>query len=124
MKKGDIFLIFICIVLGCTLFLLRPKQNADKVQIYVENELAAVLPLSKDTTYVLPHQTVRIENGKVFMEKSTCPGQDCVRAGAISKKGETLVCLPYKVILQCTGKGDYDALTGRIFSAHRNFYLF
>ena len=44
--------------------------------------------------------TVVIKDGLVYMSDATCKNQVCVNTGKISKKGESIVCLPNKVIVE------------------------
>lgn len=46
------------------------------------------------------------------MLTADCPDQLCVHQQAISKKNQTIVCLPNKVVAEVTGntKKDYDAV--------------
>lgn len=39
----------------------------------------------------------------VQVESSDCPTQDCVHTGAISRSGQSIVCLPGRMIVQLTG---------------------
>ena len=41
--------------------------------------------------------TVAVENGAVRVSESDCPNQDCVHSGAISRAGQSIVCLPARV---------------------------
>ena len=41
-----------------------------------------------------------IENGKANMESADCPNQICVHHSAISLNGETIVCLPNRVVIE------------------------
>lgn len=44
-----------------------------------------------------------------------CPTQDCVRTGLISRGGQSIVCLPARIIVQLTGTADpggVDAVLG------------
>ena len=40
------------------------------------------------------------KDGKASMAKADCPDKICVNHAAISKKGETIVCLPHKVVVE------------------------
>lgn len=40
---------------------------------------------------------------EVWVESSDCPTQDCVHTGHISREGQSIVCLPARVIVQLTG---------------------
>lgn len=41
-----------------------------------------------------------------------CPDKLCVKAGLLSRAGESAVCLPNRVSVRITGAGDADAATG------------
>lgn len=43
------------------------------------------------------------ENGEVRMIQSSCPDLICVRHEAVSKTGETIVCLPHRLVIEITG---------------------
>lgn len=43
---------------------------------------------------------VLIHGGKVSITAASCPDQLCVHQGKISKKGETIVCLPHKLVIE------------------------
>ena len=46
-------------------------------------------------------------------ESSDCPNQDCVHSGAISRAGQSIVCLPARVAVTLEGAAsDYDLIAG------------
>ena len=45
---------------------------------------------------------------EAWVEASDCPTQDCVHTGRISRDGQSIVCLPARVIVQLTGGADSD----------------
>jgi len=44
--------------------------------------------------------TLVINKGEVYMESADCPNQICVHHSRISRKGETIVCLPNRVVIE------------------------
>lgn len=40
-----------------------------------------------------------IENGEVRVSEADCPDEICVKHRSISKVGETIVCLPHKLVV-------------------------
>ncbi len=81
-------------------------------------EVVATLPLTKDTELTVGEEyrlTVIVENGAVRVAESDCPTADCVRTGAVSRPGQSIVCLPEQVIIRLSGEkqpGDYDIILG------------
>ena len=45
----------------------------------------------------------------VRVSDSDCPGQDCVHTGAISRAGQSIVCLPAQVVVHLEGASAPDA---------------
>ena len=47
------------------------------------------------------------------MESSTCKNQICVEHGKISLKGDSIVCLPNRVVVEIEGEGgEADVISG------------
>ena len=58
--------------------------------------------------------TVAVEPGAISFCASGCPNQLCVRAGKLTKAGESAACLPNETLIRVTGRARNapDALTG------------
>jgi len=52
---------------------------------------------------------VELENSRVCIESSDCPNQDCVHTGWISKAGQSVVCLPNRLVVELTGTSGSDS---------------
>jgi hypothetical protein len=48
---------------------------------------------------------LEIRDGRVRMVESACPDKLCVRTGWISRPGESIVCLPNRVVLEIMASG-------------------
>ncbi|MBR3299926.1 MAG: NusG domain II-containing protein [Clostridia bacterium] len=100
--RNDIILIGALLLLSVAAFFIvnAIKQNGKKVVVKQNNSVVYEGKLSDDFEVTLKHNTVKIKDGKVFMKHADCKNQICVRSGEISKSGETVVCLPNKVIIE------------------------
>ena len=116
MKKGngnalrDVLLgaVFLAIA-GLLWLLLDPGEKGGQVQVLCRGETVCVLSLAEDTEReIAPGFTVTVENGTVRVSASDCAGQDCVRHRPISRKGESIVCLPREIIVQIVGEPETD----------------
>lgn len=59
------------------------------------------------------HLEIHVDSGGVCVVHSDCPGQDCVHTGAISRAGQSIVCLPAQVVISLVGAAsDVDAVLG------------
>ena len=89
------------------------KPTGSEVYIYKDGKLLEAVSLSVEKTVKIDeHITVKISGGAAYVLKSDCKGQDCVKAGKISKVGEMIVCLPNKVVIKIVGDGEVDYITG------------
>lgn len=73
------------------------------------------LTLAAERSYTANGYTLRVavENGSVRVTHADCPSRDCVRTGAISRPGQSIVCLPARLTVTIEGVPDgYDLITG------------
>ena len=50
-----------------------------------------------------------IEDGKAYVESANCKDKICVSHREISNTGETIVCLPHKLVISVESKGETNA---------------
>lgn len=121
MKKQDFILIGIILLIGIALltgYQLWYHDSGGAVEITIDGELYQTLSLSKDTTIEIPSgngsNILTIQDGIADMTEADCPDQLCVKQKAISHTGETLVCLPHKVVVKVINRSNEseDALDG------------
>jgi hypothetical protein len=106
MKRGDIIFIVVCAVLIGTAFIFFSAISAKtgrEVVIEEGNKVFGTYPLSEDKIIEVPGilgvSTVVIKDGEVFMKDSPCPNKVCINMGRISKKGETIICIPNRIYI-------------------------
>ena len=89
--------------------LLRGKGEA--VEIKVDGELFAALPLSKDAEIDIDGLCVLvIENGGARIDSAVCKNQICVHHRPISRAGEAITCLPSGVTVKVSGDAGVDVI--------------
>lgn len=102
LKKGDIIIIIsvaLALVISIAGLIIFSKQGST-VTIKQNNEIVYSESIGKDNTVTLDGNTVIIEDGFVYMLNASCKNQVCVNTGKISKKGESIICLPNKVTVE------------------------
>lgn len=52
------------------------------------------------------NNTIVINNNSVYIMNADCPDNLCVHQGAINKLGQSIICLPHKLIVEIVS--DYD----------------
>lgn len=101
-KKADVILIAVLVVaavatlLAFTLF----ADDGGTVIVKKNDEVVYEGKLSENDEVALYSNTLIIEDGYAYMRYADCKNQICVNTGKISKKGETIVCLPNKVTVE------------------------
>lgn len=117
MKKNDLKLIFgiliTALIFLAVLFAIR--RNGAEVVVRINGEETASYPLSEDAEYTVSGygggtNELVIENGAAYLSDADCPDKLCVKMGKIRYDGETIVCLPHKVVIEIQGgrKASYD----------------
>lgn len=53
--------------------------------------------------------TVDIADGRVDVTDSDCPGHDCQHSPAITRAGQSIVCLPAQIVIHLEGAASADA---------------
>lgn len=122
MKKNDLILIGSVLVVALLFFIgyrVIYHKDGSYVIVTVDGMQKASFPLSGDTTYTIKganHGTnlLVIKNGSALIREANCPDNLCVKQKSIKKEGETLVCLPHKVIVSISSSdpSDHSELDG------------
>lgn len=115
--RNDVLLVAGLLILGgaLALFLYATRQAGGYVSVRVDGEPVMELPLGEDTRIVLGEgehtNTLVIENGAAQVVEASCPDQICVNQGAVRYAGESIVCLPHKLVVTVEGgrANDVDA---------------
>ena len=117
LKKWDLLLIAgLLAVAGCA-FGIRAIFTTGGAEAVVQidgNEIMR-LPLSEDTEVLLGEgddtNLLVIKDGKAAVTEATCPDLVCVHTGWISQTGQTIVCLPHRLVISIEGgKAAADAV--------------
>lgn len=102
MKKGDIIIVFsVCLASLILLFgFAFFGKTGSRVKISQNNSVVYTGTLMQEKRVELETNTIEIDNGKIKMAHANCKNQICVNHKEISKKGESIICLPNKVIVE------------------------
>ena len=121
-KKWDVIIIILLVVLSFIPELilgvfLKKEYNSKYAEITVSGKLYKNVPLSahkgEDIIEVKTDQginVVSIKDDKVAIIEADCPDKICMGPGYINKVGESLVCLPHKVMVEIKGETSDDGV--------------
>lgn len=97
---------------------LRPGGSGTWAVVTVDGEETARYSLAEDRTVKIggeEYNVLEISGGAAAVVEANCGDHTCVRTGAISRAGETIVCLPHRLVIRIEGgeASSFDAETGR-----------
>lgn len=109
-RRGDAVaiagvILFALALMGYYLFFFSAGE-ASVARIYQEGQVVRELRLDRDVEFVLEgdfRNVVTVQDGKIAITESDCPGADCVHSGWISRPGRSIVCLPNRVEIRLEG---------------------
>ena len=117
--KRDIILVLSMVIIAAAAFLIinfAVKKDGSYAVIKVDGNVIKTLDLNSGETTIEVNgyqggvNKVVINDGKVSMTEADCPDELCVKTGKISRVGETIVCLPQRVVVEIKGSQDDDSI--------------
>ena len=122
-RKQDVILIlfFLIIAAAALIWLSAGRQSEQIARVTVDGTVAGLYPLDQDDTVTIGgvggKNTLVIRDGQADMMEADCPDKVCVDHAPISHVGESIICLPHKVVVEIiAGEGEtenpeFDVLT-------------
>lgn len=118
--KPDLLLIGILLLIGLSSLLavrIWTGRTGALVRVTVDGAVygsyalseSRIIPIEADGAIT---NTLQISDGKAKMTEADCPDQLCIHQKAISRQGETIVCLPNKIVVEVHGDGqpEFDSI--------------
>ena len=106
MKKQDFILIFALLAVAVVAFFVINNvisKDGAKVQVLVDGEIFYEYNLDENGEYLIKtdmgENTLVIEDGNAYVSDANCPDKLCVNQGKISKSGQSVICLPHKLVV-------------------------
>lgn len=107
--------IFVVILIIALVFYGRTREDGDKVIVTVDNQVYGTYSLTENQEVdieidgVVTNHLV-IKDGLADVTDANCPDHLCVNMKSISKDGETIVCLPNKMIVEIESQSNQQEL--------------
>lgn len=114
MKRKDIMLIIALLLLAGLFAILfgREKRPGGRIRVTVGQEEYGSYDLGKNQEIEIRTErgtnVLVIEEGQAYIRDADCPDRCCVRQGRISRWGESLICLPHRVVVEVEGGDGQD----------------
>lgn len=125
LKHDIVFLSVIILVafLIWTGYRLANQGSGRMVIVIQDGEVVGIYPLSEEKIAIISYEEneynlLQISGGSAYMLEADCPDQICVNHTPVSRNGESIICLPHKLVIQISSEaeaseegGGVDALT-------------
>ena len=119
MNKNDLIVIISILLLagallaGNRLYHRHADEGNAMVVVTVDGREYGKYPLSEDLRTEIrftdgSFNKLVIENGEAEISEASCPDQICVKHFCIRHSGETIVCLPNRLVVEIVGGKDSD----------------
>ena len=108
MRVLDVILIIMILLgsagglLGSTMNWKEPPSQVKEIIVYHDGTLTENITLDKDRQISLlaGKMVLEVRNNSVRVARSDCPRQFCVHQGWASVEGESIICVPYKTLIE------------------------
>lgn len=108
-RKADIILVLVLLLVAAAagIFMLAVRDTGGEAVVLRDGQEILRLPLSEDAEQVITEgedsNTVVIQDGAASVTQANCPDKVCVHTGEIRYEGQTIVCLPHKLVVKIEG---------------------
>ena len=120
--KGDVLILGIILALAFLTWLIphitEDDTSGSEVVVLRDGNEIGRYSLSADNIIIFQgtdgsYNLILISGGTVKVTDADCPDQLCVRQRSISKNGESIICLPHKLVITIDSpeESDIDAVT-------------
>ena len=110
--KNDIIFIsvLLLIILSVALALFLFRTVGDTVVVTIDGKIFAEYSLGEDREVQINsgdgYNLLVIEGGEAYIKKASCPDGICSSHRAIKHDGESIICLPNKVVVEIRTQGE------------------
>ena len=105
-RRNDIILIGALLLIAAIglIYLFFFRGTGDTVKVTVDGRLYGEYSLQKNQTIEIQSEgenvnRLVIQGGKAHMESASCPDGICLSHSAVFREGESIVCLPNRVVV-------------------------
>ena len=114
-KYGDLIVIFLVLLLGVAACGITYGEKGKTVLIYSNSYLYGEYSLLDEKSLTVENEfgtnKVVISGENVWVEDASCKDKRDVLQGKISKSGQSIICLPNRLVVTIKGGADFDALS-------------
>ncbi len=117
MKKHDFILIGAVLAIAAVIFgiLYFGGNGGQYVEIEIDGKITQSLPLDRDAELEIKTEkngvnTLVIRDGYAAVTDANCPDKICVHHRKINRNGESIICLPHRVVISISDKSNAEEI--------------
>lgn len=120
MKKNDIYLAAAAIAAAFLLWMIQYfvlSSQGHQITIMQNGEVVGTYSLAEESMLTFTDErggrnVLVIQGGEAYMSEADCPDGLCMRQKAITKRGESIICLPHRLVAEVTAgeEAEMDAV--------------
>lgn len=111
MKRNDFVIVISVMLIAFIWWFVQDcllKKDGSEIVVSQNGEIIGTYSLFEDTELVFDAAEggcnhLVIQNGQASMSEADCPDKLCVKQKAISKNGESIICLPHQLVIEVRG---------------------
>lgn len=112
-RVADIIVILVLVLLATLLIVFHNISSNDTEKATIQTDSKTyVYNLSENKSFNIESNgityLIEIKDGKIGVLDSSCPSGVCIHTGSISRNGESIICIPGKLIIKIVSGGDCD----------------
>ena len=117
-RPADLIAVAVILAAAGILWAVFGSAEGARAEIIVGKETVETVDLTAvKEPYTIPLDngvTVTVEPGAIYFSDSDCPNHLCMRAGKLTKAGQSAACIPNQTLIRVAGRARNapDALTG------------
>lgn len=113
LKKGDFIIFALVAALAAALLFLPKNEGAGAAaQIILKGAVVDELSLESDRALEYDIDGVRfiadIKGGKIAISEISCPDHLCVKTGYIGSAGQSIICLPNRLVIKIISGSEWE----------------
>lgn len=117
LKPLDFVFALLILLIAAAIYLTPSYGDAKVLSVYVDGKLTRSVDLKASQEHELEVASefgcnkIIIQGGRARVAESTCENKLEIKAGEIYKAGQSLICIPNRLVVIIEGKDEYDAVT-------------
>lgn len=119
MKKNDFILITLLLIVAAAIYLIfgvNSKNDNSIVQVLIDGKEKGSYSLYKDGEYRIEtkygYNILLVKDKTASVKEASCHDRTCVHSSAISHTGESIICLPNRLVIKIIDKNNHSGLDG------------